>query len=479
MTISDVQHIAESGESAQVEFKRSTGQRSAAMKTVCAMLNGSGGYVLIGVNDDGAIRGQQVADSTRRDIAHEIRKIDPQIVLEPEVVPVNPDASTPQAVIVLSVPGDRLGPYAYDGRPYIRQGATTTRMDAAEHQRRILENQDPRRRWESRIADGYSVDDLDTAEITRTVEASIQRGRIGDPGTRDPAALLRGLGLLRDGSIVNAAVVLFGKRDVFLPDFPQCLLRMARFRGTTKSEFEDNRQVRANAFTLFQQAQRFLRDHLPIASRVLPDQFEREDTPLYPMEALREALANALCHRDYGLRGSSIGIAIFDDRLEITNTGTLPPGITIDELTRPHASQLRNDLIADAFYRRGIIEQWGRGTLKMIELTEQAGLIPPQFEERGGEIVVRFQPVHYVPPTRVEQDLSNLQQSILKVIATEGEVALSDIREALDNVPRRTVQDNLQTLRSLDLIILDGRGAGARWQLASHDDQSHDNNETP
>lgn len=87
--------------------------------------------------------------------------------------------------------------------------------------------------------------------------------------------------------------------------------------------------------------------------------------------------------------------------------------------------------------------------------------------------------MHYVPPTRVEQDLSNLQQSILKVIATEGEVALSDIREALDNVPRRTVQDNLQTLRSLDLIILDGRGAGARWQLASHDDQSHDNNETP
>ena len=74
------------------------------------------------------------------------------------------------------------------------------------------------------------------------------------------------------------------------------------------------------------QAQRFLRDHLPIASRVLPDQFEREDTPLYPMEALREALANALCHRDYGLRGSSIGIAIFDGRLEITNTGTLSAG---------------------------------------------------------------------------------------------------------------------------------------------------------
>lgn len=492
MTISDIQDIAAQGESAQVEFKRSTGQRSAAMKTVCAMLNGSGGHVLIGVNDDGTIRGQQVADSTRRDIAREIGKIDPQIVLEPEVVPLQHDADKEQesnkqggnkqqgnerAVIVLSVPGDRPGPYAYDGRPYIRQDATTVRMDAAEHQRRILENQDPRRRWESHVAEGYSIEDLDPSEITRTIEASIQRGRMDEPGTRDPAALLRGLGLLRDGKIVNAAVVLFGTRDMFLPDYPQCLLRMARFRGTTKSEFEDNRQVRANAFTLFKQAQRFLRDHLPIASRVRPDQFEREDTPLYPMEALREAVANALCHRDYGLRGSSIGIAVFDDRLEITNTGTLPPGITIDELSRPHASQLRNDLIADVFYRRGIIEQWGRGTLKMIELTEQAGLVPPQFEERGGEIVVRFQPVHYVPPTRVEHDLSDLQQSILKVLATEGEVSLSDIRDALGDTPRRTLQDNLQTLRSLDLVTLTGRGAGAVWQLASHGNQSHNTRE--
>ena len=475
MTISDVRDLAVQGESAQVEFKRSTGQRSAAMKTVCAMLNGSGGYVLIGVTDDGTIRGQQVADSTRRDVAREIGKIDPQIVLEPEVVPVDPNAdlhadSNP-AVIVLSVPGDRLGPYAYDGRPYVRQGATTTRMEAAEHQRRILENQDPRRRWESRIVDEYSIDDLDTAEITRTIEASIQRGRISDPGTRDPAALLQGLGLLRDGSIVNAAVVLFGMRDVFMPDFPQCLLRMARFRGTTKSEFEDNRQVRANAFTLFQQAQRFLRDHLPIASRVLPDQLEREDTPLYPMEALREALANALCHRDYGLRGSSIGIAIFDDRLEITNTGTLPPGITIDELTRPHASQLRNDLIADAFYRRGIIEQWGRGTLKMVELTEQAGLIPPTFEERGGEIVVRFRPVHYVPPRRVQSDLSALQRNLLQVLGRTGSASLSEIMESLEEeAAQRTVQENLQALRQLDLAQLQGHGRGARWSLQEPED---------
>ena len=102
----------------------------------------------------------------------------------------------------------------------------------------------------------------------------------------------------------------------------------------------------------------------------------------------------------------------------------------------------------------------------MVELTEEAGLVPPEFEERGGEIVVRFQPVHYVPPTRIEHDLSDLQREILKVLAKTGETPLSDVLEALDDVPRRTVQDNLQTLRSLDLVELEGRGRGARWRLA-------------
>jgi ATP-dependent DNA helicase RecG len=462
MTLDEVRDIVDGGESARVEFKRTTGTLDAAMETVCAMLNGSGGYVLIGVRDDGTILGQEVADNTRRDVAQALRKIDPQVVLEPEVVPVDDE----RAVIVLSVPGDRLGPYTYDGRPYVRQSATTEQMDQSTYEQRLVERRDPRRRWEARPAEGVTVGDLDASEITRTVNAAIDRGRMEEPGTRDPEDLLRGLGLLRDDTLLNAAVVLFGEKHVFMPDYPQCLLRMARFRGTTKSEFEDNRQVRANAFTLFDRAQQFLREHLPIASKVRPDAMEREDTPLYPMEALREALANALCHRDYGLRGSSIGLAIYDDRLEITNTGTLPSGITLDELTEPHVSQLRNDLIADTFYRRGIIEQWGRGTIMMQEATEEAGLVPPEFEERGGEIVVRFRPTRYVAPRRVEHDLSDLQQQLLQIVGREGPVAISDIEQRLDTeAARRTVQKHLNVLREMELVEMKGRKGGAQWQV--------------
>ena len=113
-----------------------------------------------------------------------------------------------------------------------------------------------------------------------------------------------------------------------LPNYPQCALRMARFRGSDKSEFLDNRQEIGNAFDLFQRAQRFVRDHLPVAGRVLPNVFERVDDPLYPPAALREAVANALCHRDYSIAGGVVSIAIFDDRLEISSTGVLPFDLT-------------------------------------------------------------------------------------------------------------------------------------------------------
>ncbi len=149
-----------------------------------------------------------------------------------------------------------------------------------------------------------------------------------EPPSREPADLLRGLGVLRDGVLLRAAAVLFGNRERLEVDMPQCLLRVARFRGTDKMQFLDNRQFNGNAFTLLANAERFLRDSLPIAARFEEDRFDRIDEPLYPPLATREALANALCHRDYSIGGGSIGVAIYDDRLEITSAGSLHFGLT-------------------------------------------------------------------------------------------------------------------------------------------------------
>ena len=137
-------------------------------------------------------------------------------------------------------------------------------------------------------------------------------------------------------------------------------------------------------------AERFLRETLPIAGRIEAGRLDRIDEPLYPTLAMREALANAVCHRDYAIGGGSVGVAVYDDRLEVTSSGTLHFGLTPEKLFAPHESLPWNPLIARTFYRRGLIEEWGRGTLKMAEATASAGLPHPEIEDAGGCVTVRF-----------------------------------------------------------------------------------------
>lgn len=182
------------------------------------------------------------------------------------------------------------------------------------------------------------MSDLDQEAIRRTLEEGIRFGRVEDPGTREPEGLLRGLGLMKQGALLRAAVVLFGRGERLPAEFLQCLLQVACFMGTDKTEFLDNRQFRGHAFDLLVKAQRFLLEHVPVAGRIVPERLERVDEPLYPPLAVREALANAICHRDYSIGGGSIGVALYDDRLEVTSSGTLHFGLTPAALFEPHES---------------------------------------------------------------------------------------------------------------------------------------------
>lgn len=205
---------------------------------------------------------------------------------------------------------------------------------------------------------------------------------------------------------------------------------------------------------------------MPVASRILPDVFERQDDPLYPTEALREALVNAICHRDYAIYGGSIDVAIYDDRMEFVSPGPLRFGLTAEALRQPHASLKLNPRIANAFYLRGIIESWGRGTLRMAELTTAAGLPEPEFVNTNHSFTVRFLPSRYVAPTRVQTDLSPLQQEILQALGSGPPRAQSEIRSLLPSDPaRRTVQVNLSILASMGLVEMQGIGRGTRWRL--------------
>ena len=189
---------------------------------------------------------------------------------------------------------------------------------------------------------------------------------------------------------MRAAVALCGNEQRVEVEMPQCRLRVARFRRPDRMEFLDNRQFYGNAFALLVAAERFLRETLPIAGRFGPGRMDRIDEPLYPILATREALANALCHREYAAGGGSIGVAIYDDRLEVTSPGTLHFGLTPEELFAPYQSRPWNPLIARTFYWRGLIEEWGRGTLRMAEETASAGLPRPEIEDDGGTVTVCF-----------------------------------------------------------------------------------------
>ncbi len=451
------------GESETLEFKETTGTRREAARTVCAFLNQRGGQVLFGVTPAGAAAGQQVSERTIEELSAELQRIDPPAF--PTVERVRVDGG--REVIVVSAGQGTSRPYAYRGNAYRRVGNATREMSADEYNRMLFERMHSEQRWENQPAAEWSVDDLDVAEIRRTVAEAVRRGRLEEPVSGDPSDLLRGLGLMRDGVLFRAAAVLFGSAERLEFEMPQCLLRVARFRGSDRMEFLDNRQFNGNAFALLANAERFLRETLPIAGRFEQDRFERVDEPLYPPLATREAFANALCHRDYSIGGGSVGIATYDDRLEVTSSGSLHFGLTPEKLFSPHESRPWNPLIARTFYRRGVIEEWGNGTLKMAALTSEAGLPVPEIEDDGLCVTVRFRNVRFVhQPGDGKVSPAQRREAVLVLLdGTEDGLTRREIHARLGpGVSERQVRRTLGELKDRGLIVLTNRGRLTRWR---------------
>jgi len=260
---------------------------------------------------------------------------------------------------------------------------------------------------------------------------------------------------------MNPAMVLFGKH--LQSDFPQCLLMLARFPGTEKDEFLDNRQVRGHAFKILHEALEFVRLHTPISGKVsIPegtrdvtvDDLARNDRPAYPVKALREAVINAICHRDYSHEGGSISVGIYSNRLEISSMGTLPGGISLDELKEPHESVLRNPDIANVFYRRGMIEQWGTGIEQIMNTCEEAGNPEPEFAERSGFFTLRFFPSK---SEGKQSSLSDRQKQIMELASSRKRITISELDDEF-GVSDRTIRRDIRKL--LDQNLLEKRGSG-------------------
>lgn len=341
-------------EGGTVEFKETTGQLERGMETLCAFLNGTGGTVLFGVTDKGKIIGQEVSDKTKRDIAETIRRIEPFATIDISYTDI---PGTNKSVIALSAEEQRyMRPFTYKGRAYQRIESVTSAMPQGIYNLLVMQRGGTYA-WDSMQNPSLKISDLDETAILGAVRGGIRGGRLPEGSMQeDVRTILEKFDLLNDGKLNNASVVLFGRNFYH---YPQCLLRLARFKGTTKDEFLDNQRVTGNIFNLLDAAMAFFFKHLSLSGKI--EGLYREEELNVPYKALRECCINAFAHRVYHRPGSSVGIAIYDDRVEIENSGTFPPDITIEKLLGGHNSEPQNLIVANVLYKSAVLESWGRG----------------------------------------------------------------------------------------------------------------------
>ena len=163
---------------------------------------------------------------------------------------------------------------------------------------------------------------------------------------------------------------------------------MARFRGTDKNEFIDNQRADGNFFTLLDAGMAFFFKHLSISGKIVG--FTREEKLEVPAEALREALTNALCHRFFHNTSSSVGIAIYDDRIEIENSGHLPEELTTETIKQSHHSFPQNPTIADVLFKTTFLENWGSGVSRIMDACREANLPEPEYNQNASFVWVTF-----------------------------------------------------------------------------------------
>lgn len=215
------------------------------------------------------------------------------------------------------------------------------------------------------------------------ISAAVNENRLTGLALRDDTTTaLRRLNLMTEDGLRNAAAILFGK-DMRV-EYPQCSLRMARFKGVKKVDFLDNRWVEGNIFELMDAAMSFFFKHLSLTGTT-HHRIRRKEELEVPSNALREACLNAFTHRAWQFDNLQVNIAIYDDRVVIENPGRFPADINPNELERSeeenkkNTSQPQNEIIAHVLYLTGTTEHWGRGLALMYDECDRTGVERPRY----------------------------------------------------------------------------------------------------
>lgn len=377
--INDVERILQHDESRLLEVKKTTGELTAGMCSGCAFLNTDGGWLFFGIYPRTLkIIGQDVSDHTRQEIAREMRKFSPAIDLSAQYIDI-PDRPGQQVIAIwFPAPTEGAAPYTYDSRPYYKVENTTAIMPRELFDERIRLSDTPKSSWELTPCPSATLDDIDTEVLSRAINSGIAKGRIPTEAA-DAQTLIEQLSsfkvLTSNEKLSNGAIVLFGKDPTRF--FPHCRVRLARFEGTIMDKFRDQAVVESNLFSQFQGIEDFCKKHLFLSGN--QDDFNSKNELSVPLKVIREATLNLLTHKTWWSASRTPSVAIFDDRIEFMNPGAFPAGTTPEDFRRRPHSEPINATIANALFKSGKTEGWGRGVLGIFTYCKEAGLPEPEY----------------------------------------------------------------------------------------------------
>jgi ATP-dependent DNA helicase RecG len=431
-------------ESQTVEYKQNW--RNDCLKAISAFANSDGGGLLVGLDDRGKPSGLKNAKKLLEDIPNTIRN----------KLGIIPSVEMDKKDIIKVTVAKYSVPISYNGKYYLRSGSTVQELQGKDLADFLMKKSG--RTWDSIVEERAGLNEIDNDFVEIFKKYAVDRIPSIIKET-DRTILLRKLNLMVNGNLKRAAVLLFGNDPQKF--FLHSVVRIGKFLSDTEIQTTDI--IKGNLFEQLESALEILRTKY-LLSEIKYEGIHRRDILEYPYEALREAIINALIHRDYS-GTSQIQIRVYPDKLMIMNEGKLPPEVPVEKLKTSHLSIPRNTLLAEIFYYSGFIELWGHGTIKMVDNCIEQGLPEPDFKEENGVMTVTFYKDKWNEENLKKLGLNERQIKAVIYIRENGSINNSKYQQ-INNIGKTTATEELRTLVEIGLLTgPSAKGRGAKYEL--------------
>ena len=443
------------GESETVEFKPSLSQTDKILECVSAFSNTNGGILVIGVRDTGEVLGVDIGKRTLESLANTIKQnTDP--VIYPSISVENVEGKN---VIVIEVEESKSKPvFAFD-KVYKRVGRSNQRVTSDVIRKLALEGK--RIYWDEAICEGAKLDDIDEEKIRWFLKEARRERELNIPMDASVAEVLMRLNLLKGEALTNASILLLGKS--LQKFFLQAEVRCVRFKGNEPVKpFIDMRVISGTIIDQVDKSLDFVLEHIPKAVW-LDGKLQREEKYQYPPDAFREAIVNAICHRDYEERGD-IQIRVFDDFLEVWSPGKLPEPLRLEDLKKTHKSVPRNPLLARQLFWIKFVEEVGTGTNDMIDYCREWGIPEPEFKHVTGDFVVTFFG-KLTDKYYEDMGLNERQIKVVTYVRKNNSITNREFRKLFPDLTRETLRKDLNDLVTKRILVKKGEKRGSFYEL--------------